>query len=99
MDISTVYEGSQSTVSLSGQLDTNTAPQLSEELDRVFEKTYDVVLDFQNLDYLSSAGLRVLVAALKKISAASGSMKILNTCEDVHDVFEITGLVDVFDIE
>ena len=99
MDISTVYEGNAATVAPVGHLNTNTSSELEGELARVFEKTHDVVLDFAQLEYLSSAGLRVLVGAQKQVTAAGGSLRIVNLVDDVREVFEITGLIDVLDVE
>lgn len=99
MDISTSYEGDAATVAVSGHLNTNTAGELEQELSEVFGRTYRVTLDFAGLDYLSSAGLRVLVGAQKQVVAAGGAMRIVNLADDVREVFEITGLVDVLDVE
>ena len=99
MDISTVYEGSTATVAPVGHLNTNTSSELEKELAEVFAKTHDVVLDFAQLEYLSSAGLRVLVGAQKQVMAAGGSMRIVNLLDDAREVFEITGLIDVLDVE
>ena len=99
MDITTTYEGDAATVRAGGHLNTNTAGELEKELADVFEKTSAVTLDFADLEYLSSAGLRVLVAAQKQVSALGGSMRLVNLTEDVREVFEITGLIDVMDVE
>lgn len=99
MDISTSYEGDAATVAVSGHLNTNTAGELEQELSEVFGRTYRVTLDFAGLDYLSSAGLRVLVGAQKQVVAAGGAMRIVNLADDVREVFEITGLIDVLDVE
>ena len=99
MDISTSYEGDAATVAVSGHLNTNTAGELEQELSEVFGRTYRVALDFAGLDYLSSAGLRVLVGAQKQVVAAGGAMRIVNLADDVREVFEITGLIDVLDVE
>lgn len=99
MDISTVYVNDVATVTPVGHLNTNTAGELEAKLASVFAKTHTVVLDFAQLEYLSSAGLRVLVGAQKQVTAAHGSMKIVNTLDDVREVFEITGLIDVLNVE
>ena len=99
MDISTSYEGDAATVAVSGHLNTNTAGELEQELSEVFGRTYRVTLDFAGLDYLSSAGLRVLVGAQKQVVAAGGAMRIVYLADDVREVFEITGLIDVLDVE
>lgn len=99
MDIATTYEGSTATVAVEGYLNTNTSGELEQELARVVQKTHDVVLNFAQLEYLSSTGLRVLVAAQKQVTAARGTMRIVNLTDDVREVFEITGLVDVLNVE
>lgn len=83
-------------VALSGRLDTTTAPQLEEEL--VLDGVTELNLDFAELDYISSAGLRVLLAA-QKVMNKQGAMKILNVNSDIMEVFEITGFSDILTIE
>ena len=84
------------TIALEGRLDTTTAPQLEAELtlDGVSELTFD----FEKLDYISSAGLRVLLAA-QKVMNKQGTMKISNVNADIMEVFEITGFSDILTIE
>ena len=84
---------------MGGHLNTNTAADLEEALEPVFERTSKVVLDFADLEYLSSAGLRVLVATQKRVTAAEGPLRIVNASDDIREVFDITGLIDVFDVE
>ncbi len=79
-----------------GRLDTTTAPELEASLGQYEEN--NIVLDFENLEYISSAGLRVLLSTLKKIKKAQGSMKILNPNESVLEVFEITGFKKIFNL-
>lgn len=83
-------------IALEGRLDTTTAPQLEAELtlDGVSELTFD----FAKLDYISSAGLRVLLAAQKTMNK-QGTMKIANVNADIMEVFEITGFSDILTIE
>ena len=85
-------------VELSGRLDTITAPTLEQ---RISENIYDIeklILDFKGLEYISSAGLRVVLNAQKKMQQIGG-MKVINVCEEVMEVFEITGFVDILSIE
>ena len=98
MEIEVTYIGDDATVAVKGQLNTNTAGDLESRLADVFSRTHALTLDFAQLDYLSSAGLRVLVGAQKQVTKAGGSMRIVNTIDDVREVFEITGLIDVFDV-
>lgn len=90
--------GSTLTITLTGRLDTVTAPQLEAEFKTDMDGVNDVVVDCAALEYVSSAGLRVLLAAYKQM-AALGGMKLRAVCEDVMEVFEITGFADIFTIE
>ena len=85
-------------VAVTGKLDTLTAPQLEEQVSREFDGITELVLDFKDLDYISSAGLRVLVSFSHKMEG-KGKMVIRNANEDIMDIFEITGFVDIFTIE
>lgn len=86
-------------IRLSGRLDTSTAPQLEAKLRDVLKETKELVLDFETLEYISSAGLRVLLAAQKQMNAKNGIMKVRNACESIMEVFEITGFTDILSIE
>ncbi len=83
-------------IALSGRLDTTTAPRLEAELK--LEGISELNLDFEKLDYISSAGLRVLLAAQKTMNK-QGSMKIAHVNADIMEVFEITGFSDILTIE
>jgi anti-sigma B factor antagonist len=99
MDIKVVANGTEKTVSLDGRLDTTTAPQLEKELSEQFEGTDKLIFDFEKLQYISSAGLRVLLSAQKKMNASGGSMIIRNANDMVMEVFEVTGFLDILTIE
>ena len=86
------------TVALSGRLDTTTAPQLESELKASLEGVQTLVLDFAELTYLSSAGLRVLLAA-QKIMNKQGSMRVKNVNETIQEIFEVTGFCDILTVE
>ena len=86
-----------STVKLVGRLDTVTAPQLESELKESIKDVVELVFDFESLDYVSSAGLRVLLSA-QKIMNKQGSMVIKNVNESVMEVFDVTGFVDLLTI-
>ena len=86
------------TVALSGRLDTTTAPQLESELKASMEGVQTLVLDFAELTYLSSAGLRVLLAA-QKIMNKQGSMRVKNVYETIQEIFEVTGFCDILTVE
>ena len=98
MEINKTQNGGSLNIALSGRLDTTTAPQLEEELDAALPGISELALDFAKLDYISSAGLRVILAAQKTMNK-QGSMKIINVNEDIMEVFEITGFVDILTIE
>ena len=82
-------------IAVEGRLDTTTAPQLEKELE--LEGVLKLVFDFENLDYVSSAGLRVLLSAQKKMNK-QGEMLIRNVNETVAEVFEVTGFSDILTI-
>ena len=85
-------------IELVGRLDTTTAPALDKTINEDIEGVKNLVLDFKGLEYISSAGLRVLLGAQKKMQKI-GSMKVKNVCEEVMDVFEMTGFADILVIE
>lgn len=84
-------------ITLEGRLDTNTAPQLEAELKSSTDGISELIFDFSGLDYISSAGLRVLLAAQKTMNK-QGKMTILHVNETIMEVFEITGFVDILTI-
>ena len=86
------------TVELEGRLDTTSAPQLEETLKESLPEVKELVLDFAKLEYISSAGLRVLLAAQKTMSK-QGSMKLIHVSDLVKEIFEVTGFVDILTIE
>ena len=85
-------------VTLEGRLDTTTAPNLEKLLQESLPGVTELVLDFEKLDYISSAGLRVLLAA-QKIMAKQGGMKLLHVNESIMEILEVTGFVDILTIE
>jgi anti-sigma B factor antagonist len=95
--VKTVSEG-KTVLSLAGKLTATTAQEFSTAVEKALEASNALVLDFKDLSYLASAGLRVLVAAQKKLSASEGSLSLLNVRREVMDVFEVTGLDEVLDI-
>lgn len=98
MEIYKEQNGRELTVRLSGRLDTTTAPKLEGELKRSLDDTERLVLDLEALDYLSSAGLRVLLAA-QKVMNRQGEMIVRKVNETIMEVFEVTGFVDILTIE
>ena len=98
MQLTTAKNGSDLTVSLSGELNTLTAPELSSLLEKELGGVQRLTLDFAECDYVSSAGLRVLLATFKQLKAAGGSMVLTHVGENFMDVLQNTGLDAVFDI-
>ena len=86
------------TIEIVGRLDTITAPVLEKTIGENIGGTQSLILDFKGLEYISSAGLRVLLGAQKKMNGV-GSMKLINVCEDVMEVLEMTGFADILTIE
>ena len=85
-------------VALQGRLDTNTSPALEEIINNIELDIKDLVIDIKGLEYISSAGLRVLLAAQKKMNKV-GTMKVVNVCDAIMEIFEITGFIDILTIE
>ena len=98
MTITKSGSGSTLTLALEGRLDTSTAPQLEAELNASLGGVKDLTLDMAKLAYLSSAGLRVVLAAQKRMNR-QGHMTVTHVCDDIMEVFEITGFVDILDIK
>lgn len=98
MTINKNVTGTTLTVEVEGRLDTMTAPELEKALKDSIEGITELVLDFAALEYVSSAGLRVLLSA-QKIMNKQGSMVIRHVCETVMEVFEVTGFSDILTVE
>ena len=98
MTIEIKKTAAQTRIEVAGRLDTITAPALDKTINEDIGDTKNLVLDVKNMEYISSAGLRVLLSAQKKMQKI-GSMKVINVCEDVMEVFEMTGFADILVIE
>lgn len=98
LNIQKQINGSDATVSLEGRLDTTTAPELESDLKSFIDSITNLVFDFEKLEYISSAGLRVLLTA-QKIMSKQGSMKLIHVRDDVNEIFEVTGFSDILTIE
>ncbi len=98
LDIEKITEDKKIIYSLEGRLDTTTSPDLEKEVEAVPADTRELVFDFEKLDYISSAGLRVLLAA-QKLMAKQGEMKVVNVNESIMGIFEVTGFTDILTIE
>ena len=98
MNMTKNQNGTELTIALEGRLDTTTAPELEQALKQDLEGATALTLDFSRLDYISSAGLRVLLSAHKALSR-KGGMKVTHVNEIVNEVFEVTGFSDILTIE
>lgn len=98
MTINKSVTGTTMTVKVEGRLDTMAAPELEKTLKDSIGTITELILDFENLAYVSSAGLRVLLSA-QKIMNKQGSMVIRNACETVTEVFEVTGFSEILTVE
>lgn len=98
MNINKTINGNELIIALEGRLDTVTAPELEAELNQSIGGVEKLVFDFASLDYLSSAGLRVLLSA-QKIMNKQGEMIVKNVNETISEIFEVTGFCDVLTIE
>ena len=97
MDVKKTLEGNALTVALTGRLDTTTAPQLEAEVGNL-DEVDSLLFDFADLEYISSAGLRVLLGCQKQMSR-KGGMVIKNVNDTIMEVFEITGFADILTVE
>lgn len=94
MKVVKYFENDQLTVAVEGRIDTLTAPDLEKEL--TLGEVKELLFDFSKVEYISSAGLRVLVRAYKQMAAANGTMKLAGVQPIVKEVFDITGFADTF---
>ena len=98
MNINKVLEGTKLELEITGRLDTITAPALDKAINEDIGDTTNLVLDLKGVEYISSAGLRVLLSSQKKMQKI-GTMKVINVCHEVMEVFEMTGFADILVIE
>ena len=98
LNISKTVENEKAVIALEGRLDTVTAPELESEIKDLTDKITELVLDFEKLDYISSAGLRVLLSAQKSMSK-NGSVRITGVSETIMEIFDVTGFTDILNIE
>jgi len=98
MTINKTLNGQTLTLALEGRLDTSTAPQLESEVKSSVEGITDLIFEISGLEYISSAGLRVLLSA-QKIMNKQGSMKVKGANEAIMEIFDVTGFVDILNIE
>ena len=98
LTINKSFADTKLTVALEGRLDTTTAPELEQSLQESIPDASELVMDFEKLEYISSAGLRVLLSA-QKIMNRQGSMKVVHVNETIMEILEVTGFVDILTIE
>lgn len=98
MNINIERENGKVLMKIEGRLDTTTAPELEKAINGEGNELKSLVLDFNGVDYISSAGLRVLLTAQKKMNV-QGYMELINVSEDVMDVFEMTGFAEILVIK
>ncbi|WP_026518698.1 STAS domain-containing protein [Butyrivibrio sp. MC2021] len=98
MTINKTLNGEALTIALEGRLDTTTAPSLDDELKTALNGVTALTFDLEKLEYISSAGLRVLLSA-QKVMNKQGNMIVKNVSEEINEIFEVTGFVDILNIE
>ena len=98
LKVSVNKDGDTYTVLVDGRLDTLTSPQLDAELNKIIGNAKKLVLDLDKLAYISSAGLRVLLGAAQQLDG-KGEMVLIHVSEAVHEIFDVTGFIQVFNIE
>ena len=100
MKIDVKQDGEIFVVELEGRMDTNTSPEFQKEMEEYYSKQgFNMILNFDKLDFVSSAGLRVLLLIQKKSKALSGSLVIKNVKPEIQEVFDMTGFSDILTIE
>ncbi len=98
MNVNINKEDSNLTIEIEGRLDTLTSPELEKEVDSALDGITNLVVDLKNLEYISSAGLRVLLG-VAQVMEDQGDMKVINVSSEVMDIFEVTGFDEVLTIE
>ena len=98
MTIEIIRNAEEATIEVAGRLDTTTAPSLDKTINEDTADAKNLVLDLKELEYISSAGLRVILSAQKKYGKL-GYLKVINVCEEIMSVFEMTGFADILTIE
>lgn len=97
LNIENKANGSELTIALTGRLDTTTAPELETVIKQSLDGVTELAIDVEALEYISSAGLRVLLAA-QKIMNKQGEMKVTHVGEEIMEIFEVTGFTDILTI-
>ena len=98
LNMNQTNENGKTVMALEGRLDTVTSPELEKQLQSILGQTTDLILDFGKLEYISSAGLRVLLSA-QKVMNKQGSMKVTHVNETIQEIFDVTGFAEILTIE
>ncbi|MCR5099554.1 MAG: STAS domain-containing protein [Lachnospiraceae bacterium] len=98
LDINKVVDGDKLTIVLNGRLDTTTAPELESQVNASLSGITSLIFDISDMEYISSAGLRVLLSSQKAMNK-QGSMKVCHPTDDVKEIFDVTGFSDILTIE
>ena len=98
MEIVTKKDGNKLELAVSGRLDTSTSPKFEAEIKRSIDDIKELIIDFENLDYISSSGLRILLAS-QKIMNGQGTMIVKNVKDSIMEIFEITGFTQILTIK
>ena len=99
MTISSTMQENQVVLKIDGRVDTNTSPQLQSAILDAFQRSSHIVLDFEKVPYISSAGLRALLIGQKAVAANQQTMVLRNVSEEIMEVFDMTGFSDILTIE
>lgn len=98
LEVNTHSENGKGTIELIGELDTTSSVEFEKTLDGFLDDLTDLTIDMKKLDYITSAGLRILLY-IEQTMEDQGEMRVINVCEDVMDVFEVSGFSEVLNIE
>ena len=98
LNIAKTVENGKTLLKAEGRLDTLTAPEMEAAVKKAIEETDELVIDFEKLDYISSAGLRVLLSAQKAMNGR-GTMKVTHVCPTIMEIFEVTGFSEILTVE
>ncbi len=99
MTVDIIKNENEAVILVAGRIDTATAPDFENAVNAVLQAFDNVIFDFKDLDYISSAGLRVMLRSQKSINAKFGTLKVINANETVAEIFEVTGFSSIIDIE
>jgi len=98
MTIDVTTENRKALIAVKGRLDTMTGPELEAKIKELIEEVDEITFDFSNLEYMSSSGLRILLATHKKLTSTQGSMWVKNANPDIKEIFKVTGMEMILNI-